>query len=66
MKRIQTSLAMFTLLALSATLSGQTMNSLTAQEKAQGWQLLFDGKTLKGWHPSAPIAFRNIKIRPLP
>ena len=23
------------------------MNSLTAQEKAQGWQLLFDGKTLE-------------------
>lgn len=25
-------------------------NMLTAQEKAQGWRLLFDGKTLKGWH----------------
>jgi hypothetical protein len=35
-------------------LSGQTMNTLTAQEKAQGWQLLLDGKTLDGWHPSAP------------
>ncbi len=54
MRRIQTSLAVFSLLAWSATLSGQTMNSLTAQEKAQGWQLLFDGKTLEGWHPSAP------------
>jgi 3-keto-disaccharide hydrolase len=30
------------------------MNGLTAQEKAQGWQLLFDGKTLEGWHSSAP------------
>jgi len=52
-KRIQTSLAMFSLLAWSATLSGQTMNVLSAQEKAQGWQLLFDGKTLDGWHASA-------------
>ncbi|RPI51904.1 MAG: DUF1080 domain-containing protein, partial [Acidobacteria bacterium] len=25
-----------------------------AQEKAQGWQLLFDGKTLTGWHSQAP------------
>jgi 3-keto-disaccharide hydrolase len=53
---MQTSLAAFSLLAWSATLSGQTMNGLTAQEKAQGWQLLFDGKTLDGWHPSAPPA----------
>jgi hypothetical protein len=54
LRRIQTSLAMFSLLAWSAILSGQTLNTLTAQEKAQGWQLLFDGKTLDGWHPSAP------------
>ena len=25
-------------------------NSLTKQELADGWQLLFDGKTTKGWH----------------
>ncbi len=24
-------------------------NTLTAQEKADGWELLFDGKTMKGW-----------------
>ena len=24
-------------------------NALTPQERAQGWRLLFDGKTLKGW-----------------
>ena len=54
MRRIQASLAVFSFLVWSAALSSQTVNSLTAQEKAQGWQLLFDGKTLDGWHPSAP------------
>jgi hypothetical protein len=43
----------FTLLLWSATMIGQSINTLSAQEKAQGWQLLFDGKTLKGWHSSA-------------
>ena len=27
-------------------------NSLTAKEKADGWKLLFDGKSLDGWRPS--------------
>ena len=45
--------AVFTLLWSAATLFGQTMNALSAQERAQGWQLLFDGKTLTGWHVSA-------------
>jgi hypothetical protein len=49
---IRPSLLIVTLLVWSATTYGQTINELTAQEKAQGWQLLFDGKTLKGWHPS--------------
>jgi hypothetical protein len=39
---------------LPALLFGQTLNTLSAQERAQGWQLLFDGKTLAGWHVSAP------------
>lgn len=26
-------------------------NSLTKEEKENGWQLLFDGTTMKGWHP---------------
>lgn len=29
--------------------SGAAPNTLTAQQKADGWQLLFDGKTLTGW-----------------
>jgi hypothetical protein len=57
--RIQASLIAFALLASSEVSFGQTMNSLTAQEKTQGWQLLFDGKTLNGWHPSAPPPARG-------
>jgi len=52
---IKTARILFAFLVCSATLFGQTINGLTAQEKAQGWQLLFDGKTLKGWHPSAVV-----------
>jgi Domain of Unknown Function (DUF1080) len=26
------------------------VNKLTSEEKSQGWQLLFDGQTTKGWH----------------
>jgi len=55
MKRIHAPLLVFPLLVWSATVSGQTINRLTPQEKTQGWQLLFDGKTLKGWHPAAPV-----------
>ena len=36
----------------------QTPNALTAPERKAGWQLLFDGKTLKGWH--------GLGIRPMP
>lgn len=42
-------------LALLATLAGSAgaqeaaMNTLTAAEKAAGWTLLFDGKSLEGW-----------------
>src|SRR6476660_9294638 len=27
-----------------------TDNSLSDQEKSEGWQLLFDGQSTKGWH----------------
>ncbi|HWB86538.1 MAG TPA: DUF1080 domain-containing protein [Bryobacteraceae bacterium] len=40
------------ILAIVAALAGSAAaadNQLTAQEKADGWQLLFDGKTYAGW-----------------
>jgi len=30
--------------------NAQSLNTLTAKEKKDGWKLLFDGKDLKGWH----------------
>jgi hypothetical protein len=38
--------------------AGDPVNSLTDQEKAAGWQLLFDGRTTQGW--------MSPKGRPLP
>lgn len=35
---------------VSAAANGQEENRLTPQEKSAGWQLLFDGKDLNGWH----------------
>lgn len=39
----------------SARARAQEVNSLTAQEMAAGFALLFDGKTLEGWTTSADI-----------
>jgi len=40
-------------LTLLATPGMAADNELSAQEKADGWRLLFDGKTLDGWMTSA-------------
>src|SRR3954453_18409374 len=41
-------------LFVSATPSAQTINTLAREERAEGWQLLFDGNMLAGWHQSVP------------
>jgi hypothetical protein len=51
MKFMKKTLIVFTAFALlSGAVAAQTPNTLTKQEKKQGWKLLFDGKTTKGWH----------------
>jgi hypothetical protein len=42
-------------LAFSAAVFGQS-NTLTDQEKADGWALLFDGKSLDGWDTVGELA----------
>jgi hypothetical protein len=37
---------------VAAAAEESATNTLTAAEKAAGWQLLFDGRTLDGWKPS--------------
>jgi len=50
-KKLLTGAAIITGCALLAfTMPQQKDNTLTAAEKKQGWELLFDGKSLKGWH----------------
>ena len=51
-------LAMIVALFLTVRLLRAGDNELTAQEKTDGWQLLFDGKTLEGW--------RNNNDKPIP
>lgn len=49
--RFRTPIAVVLALVVIALLaiSGPADNALTAAEKAEGWQLLFDGKSFKGW-----------------
>jgi len=51
-RTIAASLVVFPILLGSTSLSAQAPNTLSDREKADGWLLLFDGKTLDGWHSS--------------
>ena len=48
-----------TVLSCSSAKKTMAENKLTAQEKSDGWKLLFDGKTTKGWHKygGSPVGF---------
>ena len=48
MKRAVTLLALSVFLAVSSA-SAQKANTLMPKEEADGWRLLFDGKTTDGW-----------------
>ena len=46
-------IVVLTAFLFSAMANAQQENTLTQQEKTDGWQLLFDGKDLSGWHSYA-------------
>ena len=54
--------------ALSASAAGscEGVNVLTPAEKAAGWELLFDGKTMGGWHGYNGQARRRGRSRTAP
>ena len=49
-KNFQLSILVIAGIFFSDLLFAQQLNTLTPKEKEEGWQLLFDGKDLKGWH----------------
>jgi len=53
----------WTLVATTLVASASAENALTEKEKQDGWMLLFDGKTTKGWMTpkGAPIADSHVQ-----
>src|SRR5438034_9827050 len=50
MRSLITAVGLMALAAGLASAQGQN-NALTRKESADGWMLLFDGKSLNGWEP---------------
>ena len=66
MKKFSTLAAIFALaLGFAARAADQPFNTLSDAEKAAGWRLLWDGKTLNGWRsfkkPGPPATGWEIK-----
>jgi hypothetical protein len=53
MKTAVAALVALAALAMVCVSQQPEFNTLTPEEKAAGWQLLFDGKTFAGWHDPA-------------
>ena len=49
-----------TILIMSASLAFGQMNALTQKEKADGWKLLFDGRSLTGWNQEEAAKWRVV------
>jgi hypothetical protein len=57
MKKLTNIIGVFVIGCLTlGALSAQAPNTLTREEAAAGWKLLFDGATLKGWEPHQAAA----------
>jgi len=48
--RVVFSIPFLVLLCIAGTGRGDEPNTLTPEEKAAGWKLLFDGRSTEGWH----------------
>ena len=59
MKKTALTLFALSLLSITAPAQSEKLNTLTPEETAAGWKLLFNGKDLNHWHN-----FKSDSIRP--
>lgn len=59
MKSLFLALTLVSVLVIRTTAADAEPNTLTAEEKVAGWQLLFNGKDLTGWHN-----FKKTDVKP--